>query len=90
MPFPPTLSNLTVHSLLGKECHTFLTPPLYKELPMRIRHPTQNQSEDQNHPHAEIKQHSALKHGAGGPEQEKLVGLGQVNWVPNQVCSMGL
>ena len=37
----PTLNNLGAHSLLGKECHPFLSPPLYNLFPMQIRYPAQ-------------------------------------------------
>ena len=60
-----TLSNLACSFLrpTGKICGPLLTLPLYHLFPMQMK----------IHPHTEINPCSAH---AGGPEQEKLVGLG--------------
>lgn len=39
-------------------------------------------------PHIEIKQQTVLIHDPGGLGQEKLVGLGQENWVPKHIQNM--
>lgn len=43
----PTWTSLAAHSLQEEECHLFLTWPPHNLLPMQIRSPPQDQSEDQ-------------------------------------------
>ena len=65
MPLPPPWATWPVHSLLGKEWHPFLTPPLHNLFPRQIRYPAGNQSKDRICPTQRSKniQHLCRVHG---------------------------